>query len=78
MGISAGLLAEKIRAMDAVQSGSSIEPRQSTQIIEGIGDIVAMLKLPTNSPLYPKETVTIRPVFDLQASDGLQTSAPRF
>jgi hypothetical protein len=36
--------------------------RRSTQLVEGLGDIVAMLKLPSTSRLYPKETATIKPV----------------
>jgi hypothetical protein len=60
---SVALLADKIRAIDKLQVDPPIELRQSSQIIDGIGDIVAMLKLPANSRLYPKEAVTIKPVF---------------
>lgn len=62
MESSVALLADKIRAIDTVQPDPLIELRRSAQTIDGIGDIVAMLKLPANSLLYPKETVTINPV----------------
>ncbi len=59
---SVGLLAEKIRTLGAVEANPRLELRRSTQMIDGVGDIVAMLKLPANSRLYPKETVSINPV----------------
>ena len=42
--------------------GERIELDRSSQIIHGLGDIVAMLKLPATSRLYPREAVTIHPV----------------
>ncbi len=62
MEASAALLAKKIGGMEAVQGGPQADFSESTQVLAGVGDIAAMLKLPTSSRLYPKETVTIRPV----------------
>jgi SGNH hydrolase-like domain, acetyltransferase AlgX len=59
---SVALLAEKIRMLDPLKADPGFMLRRSTQTIEGTGDIVSMLKLPSTSPLYPKETTTIRPV----------------
>ena len=59
---SVALLAEKVRILDPLETKSRFGLRRSTQMIEGFGDIVAMLKLPATSRLYPKETATIRPV----------------
>ncbi len=62
MEAAVALLADKIRGIDTAQGGPLIELRQSAQVVEGIGDIAAMLKLPVNSHLYSKETIVIRPV----------------
>ncbi len=62
MESAVALLADKIRGIDTAQGGPLIELRQSAQVVEGIGDIAAMLKLPVNSHLYSKETIVIRPV----------------
>ena len=59
---SVALLAEKIRMFDRLEANPRIVLRRSTRMIEGMGDIVAMLKLPPTSRLYPRETATIRPV----------------
>jgi hypothetical protein len=59
---SVALLAEKIRNLDPGEADPGFVLRRSTQTIEGVGDIVSMLKLPSSSPLYQKETTTIRPV----------------
>jgi hypothetical protein len=56
------LLAEKLRAVGLAGAAEPIELDRSSQIIHGLGDIVAMLKLPATSRLYPRETVTIHPV----------------
>lgn len=62
MESAVALLAEKIRTLGAASAGTSIELKRSSQIIHGLGDIVAMLKLPTNSHLFQKETVLINRV----------------
>ncbi|MFZ0710244.1 MAG: hypothetical protein WAM53_09415 [Terrimicrobiaceae bacterium] len=59
---AAGVLAAKIRALGFAESVESVEMIRSTQVIQGEGDIATMLKLPKPSHLFPKETVTIRPV----------------
>ena len=59
---SAALLAEKIRMLDPRETDPRFMLRRSTQVIEGLGDIATMLKLPAASRLYPKETAIIRPV----------------
>ena len=59
---SVALLAGKIRTLDSPEPDSRFLPKRTTQTIEGLGDILAMLKLPATSRLYPKETVSIRPV----------------
>jgi alginate O-acetyltransferase complex protein AlgJ len=61
------LLAEKLRAVGLAGAAEPIELHRSRQIIHGLGDIVTMLRLPTTSRLYPRETVTIHPVLN---SDG--------
>jgi alginate O-acetyltransferase complex protein AlgJ len=61
------LLAEKLRAVGLAGAAEPIELHRSRQIIHGLGDIVTMLRLPTTSHLYPRETVTIHPVLN---SDG--------
>ena len=48
------LLAEKFRAPGLTGAVEPIELDRSSQIIHGLGDIVAMLKLPATSRLYPK------------------------
>jgi hypothetical protein len=62
MEASVALLADKIRSIDTSYERPLLELRQSAQIVQGTGDIATMLKLPKNSRLYPKESVTIRPV----------------
>ena len=59
---SVALLAEKIRILDPREPDPRFVLRRSTQTIEGLGDVVAMLKLPAGSRLYPKEIATIQPV----------------
>jgi alginate O-acetyltransferase complex protein AlgJ len=44
---------------------------RASQTIKGIGDIVAMLRLPPTSHLYPKEAVAIHPIL---RADGLPWS----
>ena len=61
---SVALLAEKVRILDPFEADPRFELRRSTQMIDGLGDIVTMLKLPPSSRLYPKETATIKPVSD--------------
>jgi alginate O-acetyltransferase complex protein AlgJ len=56
------LLAEKLSAAGLAGTADPIELDRSSQIIHGIGDVVAMLKLPATSRLYPREAVTIHPV----------------
>jgi alginate O-acetyltransferase complex protein AlgJ len=62
MEASVALLADKVRSIDSNYERPLIELKQSAQIVQGIGDIETMLKLPKNSRLYPKESVTIKPV----------------
>jgi SGNH hydrolase-like domain, acetyltransferase AlgX len=62
MGAAVALLADKIRRIDPAQGEPLIELRQSAKVVEAVGDIAAMLKLPANSRLYPKETITTKPV----------------
>jgi hypothetical protein len=59
---SVALLAEKIRILDPREPDPRFVLKRSTQTIEGPGDVVAMLKLPAGSRLYPKENATIQPV----------------
>jgi SGNH hydrolase-like domain, acetyltransferase AlgX len=59
---SVAMLAQKIRILDPLEPDPRFVLRRSTLMIEGVGDIVAMLKLPATSRLYPKEAATIRPV----------------
>jgi hypothetical protein len=66
------LLGEKLRAAGLAGTADPIELDRSSQIIHGLGDIVAMLKLPATSRLYPRETVTIHPV---RRPDGKPWSA---
>ena len=68
------LLAEKLRAVGLAGTAERIELDRSSQIIHGLGDIVAMLKLPATSRLYPRETVTIHPVL----RSGRQAMVARF
>ncbi|HEY5704209.1 MAG TPA: hypothetical protein VIS96_01400 [Terrimicrobiaceae bacterium] len=56
------LLAEKLRAAGLAEPAATVELNRSPEFIHGLGDIVAMLKLPATSRLYPRETVTIHPV----------------
>ena len=56
------MLAEKLSAAGLAGTADPIELDRSSQIIHGLGDIVAMLKLPATSHLYPREAVTIHPV----------------
>ena len=56
------LLAEKVRLLDSPEPNSRFVLKRTTQTIDGLGDIVAMLKLPATSRFYGKETVTIRPI----------------
>ena len=59
---SVELLAEKVRLLDSPKPNSRFVLKRTTQTIDGLGDIVAMLKLSATSRLYAKETVTIRPI----------------
>jgi hypothetical protein len=69
---AAVFLASKIRALGFTESVEPVEMTRSTQVIQGEGDIAAMLKLPKPSHLFPKETVTIQPVL---LADGKPWSA---
>jgi hypothetical protein len=59
---SVELLAEKVRLLDSPEPNSRFVLKRTTQTIDGLGDIIAMLKLPATSRFYGKETVTIRPI----------------
>jgi hypothetical protein len=59
---AATLLAEKLRAGGFAKTTEPIGLNRSRQMIQGLGDIVAMLKLPATSRLYPREEVAIHPV----------------
>ena len=67
-----GLLAEKLGAGGLAGTADPFELHRSSQIIQGLGDIVVMLKLPATSRLYPREAVTIHPV---RRPDGKPWSA---
>jgi hypothetical protein len=62
------LAAEKLRARGLAKSAEPVILHRSRQTIHGLGDMVTMLKLPASSRLFPRETVTIRPVL---RSDGM-------
>ncbi|MEX1120089.1 MAG: hypothetical protein WEB60_14980 [Terrimicrobiaceae bacterium] len=62
MELAASLLAEKIKSLEVVSRMPVPELGRGQQAIEGRGDIVAMLKLPENSTLYPAQSVKIQPV----------------
>ncbi|HEY5814298.1 MAG TPA: hypothetical protein VIT23_16790, partial [Terrimicrobiaceae bacterium] len=66
------LLTEKIRTLGVEVDGQDIELKRSPRTVQGLGDIAAMLKLPENSQLFEKETVTIYPV---SQADGKPWSA---
>ena len=56
------LAADKLRATGLAKSTEPIKLHRSRKTVHGLGDMVTMLKLPASSRLYPRETVTIRPV----------------
>jgi len=59
---AAALLAEKIRVLGLATTADPIDLNRTTQVVHGLGDIAAMLKLPETSRLFPKEAVTIHPI----------------
>ncbi len=65
------LLAEKLRAAGLPRTIEPMRLNRARQTIKGIGDIVAMLRLPPTSHLYPKEAVAIHPIL---RADGLPWS----
>jgi hypothetical protein len=65
------LLAEKLRAAGLPTAKEPIGLNRSSQMIQGLGDIVAMLKLPATSRLYPREAVMIHPIL---RADGMPWS----
>jgi hypothetical protein len=65
------LLAEKLQAARLPRTNEPIRLNRVRRTIKGAGDIVAMLRLPPTSRLYPKENVAIHPVL---RADGLPWS----
>jgi len=57
---AAALLAGKVRGY--LPQVVAVEMQRGEETVEGPGDIAAMLKLATDSTLYPKQKVTIHPV----------------
>lgn len=67
MEIAAGKLAEKIRAL-GLADGAPVNYTQTAESVTNLGDIATMLKLPSWSTLYPKQTLTIHPVSNADGS----------
>ena len=65
------LLAEKLHAAGLPRTSEPMRLSRMRQTIKGLGDIVAMLRLPPASRLYPKEAVAIHPIL---RADGLPWS----
>lgn len=63
MELAAGLLAEKVRALDLL-TPAELPLTRSTQDVANAGDIAGMLKLPPSSKLYPPQSVSIHPVWN--------------
>lgn len=60
---AADLAARRIRETTGHSSGDQVafQPARPVEVTNR-GDLAAMLKLPENAPIYPRESVTIRPV----------------
>jgi SGNH hydrolase-like domain, acetyltransferase AlgX len=65
------LLAEKLHAAGLPRTSEPMRLSRVRQTIKGLGDIVAMLRLPPTSRLYPEEAVAIHPIL---RTDGLPWS----
>ena len=63
MDMAAGLLAEHTRGLNLL-TGPELPLTRSNQPVSNTGDIAAMLKLPADSKLYPKQSVTVQPVWN--------------
>ena len=63
MDMAAGLLAEHTRGLNLLK-GPELPLTRSNQPVSNTGDIAAMLKLPADSKLYPKQSVTVQPVWN--------------
>jgi len=63
MDMAAGLLADHTRGLNLLK-GPELSLTRSSQPVTNTGDIAAMLKLPADSKLYPKQSVTVQPVWN--------------
>jgi hypothetical protein len=63
MDMAAGLLAEHTQGLNLL-TGPELPLTRSNQPVSNTGDIAAMLKLPADSKLYPKQSVTVQPVWN--------------
>ncbi|MCE9587558.1 MAG: hypothetical protein K8R57_04515 [Verrucomicrobia bacterium] len=63
MDMAAGLLAEHARGLGLLD-GPGLTLTRSNQPVSNTGDIAAMLKLPADSHLYPKQSVIVQPVWN--------------
>lgn len=62
MELAAALLADKIKSLAGAAGEPDLALVRGQETVEGKGDIAAMLKLPEGNPLYPAQSVQIRPV----------------